>query len=383
MRGVVHALTPGDHFSPRTGSAIPTVVHGLAQAAASDDGYRHEVLLDASTFHPRYSSATAIEYAGAGYPRKWERAVDLGLSKIGLPRVRAQRSYRPMVTALEGSTERLVIAHNAPILPGMLDATPHVPIYYAHNDLPRGMSRSEAGRALGSVGALIAVSADLADRISSRVPSAVAGRIRVVENGVDTVGFRPREPAGAPASDVVRIMFVGRIVPEKGADVLLKAAGMLARTDVEVVIVGSQGFDAGAALSPYERALRALASEVDGTVRFQPFVDREALPALLQSADIFVAPSRWPEPSGLTVGEAMATGLPVVASDAGGIPSVIGDAGVLVDPGDESALADALRSLIDDEGKRRTIGIAARRRAEDRSWSHSWAQLRTALDEVA
>ena len=88
-------------------------------------------------------------------------------------------------------------------------------------------------------------------------------------------------------------------------------------------------------------------------------------------------------PSGLTVGEAMATGLPVVASDAGGIPSVIGDAGVLVDPGDESALADALRSLIDDEGKRRTIGIAARRRAEDRSWSHSWAQLRTALDEVA
>lgn len=178
-------------------------------------------------------------------------------------------------------------------------------------------------------------------------------------------------------------MFVGRVVADKGPDVLLRAGGMLERDDLEIVIVGSQGFDPAAELSGYEQELRALAAQVPGGVDFRPFVDREALPALLQSADIFVAPSRWPEPSGLTVGEAMATGLPVVASDAGGIPSVIGDAGVLVGPGDESALADALRSLLDDEGKRRTIGVAARRRAEDRSWSHSWAQLRAALDQLA
>ncbi|MCH6230741.1 glycosyltransferase family 4 protein [Microbacterium sp. CFH 31415] len=381
MRGVVHALTPGDHFSPRTGSAIPTVVHGLAQAAASDDRYTHRVLLDESTYRPRYSSADAIEYVGAGFPGRWERAVDLGLSKVGLPRVRARRSYQPMVTALEGQPASVVVAHNAPILPAMLARTAHTPVYYAHNELPRGMSRAEADRALQPAAAVIAVSDDLAERIAARVSPSLARRIRVVENGVDTEAFRPRDADAAPAR--TRVMFVGRVVADKGPDVLLRAGGMLERDDLEIVIVGSQGFDPAAELSGYEQELRALAAQVPGGVDFRPFVDREALPALLQSADIFVAPSRWPEPSGLTVGEAMATGLPVVASDAGGIPSVIGDAGVLVGPGDESALADALRSLLDDEGKRRTIGVAARRRAEDRSWSHSWAQLRAALDQLA
>lgn len=380
MRPVVHALTPGDHFSPRTGSAIPTVVDGLASAAAADDRYPQRVLLDASTFHPRYASAEAIEYTGAGFPVRWERAVDLGLSRAGLPRLRAQRSYRPLVAALDGQPASLVIAHNAPILPRMLTRTPHTPVYYAHNDLPRGMSVAEAGRTLRSAGAVVAVSADLAERIASRVPADVAARIRVVENGVDTASFRPREAPTANAR--LRIMFVGRIVPDKGADVLLRAAGALAREDVEVVIVGSQGFDAGAALSPYERELRSLAAGVAGVVTFQPFVDREALPALLQSADIFVAPSRWAEPSGLTVGEAMATGLPVVASDAGGIPSVLGDAGLLVGAGDESSLAEALRSLVDDASLRQTLGAAARQRAEQRSWGRSWEQLRTVLDEI-
>lgn len=380
MPAVVHAITPGDHFSPRTGSAIPTVVHGLAAAAASDDEYRHRVLLDSSTYRPRYASADAIEYVGAGFPVRWERAVDLGLSKVGLPRVRAQRSYRPMVAALEDQPASVVVAHNAPILPAMLRGTPHTPVYYAHNDLPRGMSRPEADRTLQPAAAVIAVSADLADRIASRVSPSVAARIRVVENGVDTSAFHPR---AASERTTMRVMFVGRVVADKGPDVLLRAARMLRRDDLEIVIVGSQGFDAGASLSAYEQELRSLAADLAGDVTFLPFVDRDALPQLLQSADVFVAPSRWPEPSGLTVGEAMATGLPVVASDAGGIPSVLGDAGILVGPGDEEALAEALRSLADDPTLRRSLGESGRRRAESRSWAHSWEQLRSALDELA
>ncbi|WP_127818530.1 glycosyltransferase family 4 protein [Microbacterium sp. CPCC 204701] len=380
MPSVVHALTPGDHFSPRTGSAIPTVVHGLASAAEQDRRYTNQVLLDASTFRPRYTSADAIEYAGAGYPAGWERAVDLGLSRLGLPRVRTQRSYGPMVAALEGRPEALVIAHNAPILPRMLTRTSHTPVYYAHNDLPRGMSRREADRALAPAVAVVAVSADLAGRIASRVSRTLADRIRVVENGVDTTAFQVRTaPAG---SSRLRVMFVGRIVPDKGPDVLLRAAAGLARDDYEIVIVGSQGFDAQAQLSPYERELRSLAATAAVPVSFQPFVDRAALPALLQSADVFVAPSRWPEPSGLTVGEAMATGLPVIASDAGGIASVLGDAGLLVRPGDVPALADALGSLLDDAVLRAALGGAARRRAENRSWVRSWGQLRLVLDEM-
>lgn len=379
MRQVVHALTPGDHFSPRTGSAIPTVVHGLASAAMDDADYDQRVLIDQTTFRPRYSSAEAIEYLGAGYPTTWERGLDLGLSRVGLPRLRSQRSYRPLVDAL-GTQPAIVIAHNAPILPRMLASTSHTPVYYAHNDLPRGMSRREATQSLDPAGAIIAVSADLADRLADRVSASVAGRIRVVENGVDTEWFRPRERTSASAP--LRVVFVGRVVAEKGPDVLLRAAAALDRDDVEYVIVGSQGFDSRATLSPYEQDLRALAAPIAGRVTFEPFVDRSALPALLQSADIFVAPSRWAEPSGLTIGEAMATGLPVVASNIGGIPSVLGSAGILVEADDDKALAAAVAALLDDEGRRKRLGGDARRRAEERSWARSWGQLRSVLGEI-
>ncbi|GAA2982091.1 glycosyltransferase involved in cell wall biosynthesis [Microbacterium terrae] len=381
MRRVIHALTPGDHFSPRTGSAIPTVVHGIASASADDPDYAHSVLVESSTYRPRYTSAASIEYAGRGYPASWERAVDLGLSRLGLPRVRSRRSYGPLVDAIDAREPGIVIAHNAPVLPEMIAATPHAVIYYAHNDLPRGMSRHEATRMLGAAVAVVVVSDDLADRIAARVSPSVSQQIRVVENGVDTDAFQP--PVRTESGDRTRVMFVGRVVAEKGPDVLLRAVAALGRDDVDVVIVGSQGFDPKAALSPYEQELRALADAVPGTVSFRPFVDRAALPGQLQSADVFVAPSRWAEPSGLTIGEAMATGLPVIASDIGGIPSVIGDAGLLVEPGDAPALAAGLGALLDDDSRRAALGARARERAQARSWAHTWTQLRGVLDESA
>ncbi len=70
MTDVLHAITPGDHFSPRTGSAIPTVVDGLAAAAGRDGGpFRHAVILDRTTMRPRYDSAAVIEYSGVRGPR--------------------------------------------------------------------------------------------------------------------------------------------------------------------------------------------------------------------------------------------------------------------------------------------------------------------------
>ena len=61
-----------------------------------------------------------------------------------------------------------------------------------------------------------------------------------------------------------------------------------------------------------------LADGLRPNVKFVPFVDRSALPSLLRTADVLVVPSRWAEPSGLTVGEGLATGLPVIASLVGG-----------------------------------------------------------------
>ncbi len=380
---IAHALTPGDHFSPRTGSAIPTVVHGLAGAAADDERvprYTHHVLVDAGTFRPRYPTASAIEYSAAPPPGRAARARDVLAGRIGLPRTGAARVYAPLVTALRTVPESFVLAHNAPVLPRLLEGSGHHPVLYAHNDILRTVTRAEAQRSLGAAAAIVCVSADLAEVTADRLPAALAGRVRVVDNGVDTRQFTP--PVVASPGGRLRVLFVGRTIADKGPDVLLQAARLLARDDIEVHIVGSYGFARDAALSRYEEGLRRQAAELRVPVVFEPFVDRALLPDLLRAADVFVAPSRWREPSGLTIGEALATGLPVIASRVGGIPEVLGDAGILVPPDDPAALAEAIAHVADDHADRARLARTARARAEARDWLHAWGQLRAVLDAL-
>ena len=161
-----------------------------------------------------------------------------------------------------------------------------------------------------------------------------------------------------------------------------RSARRLAREDFEYVILRIYGFHRNAPLSGFERDLRKEAASSGAHVSFEPFVDRFALPTLLRTADIFVAPSRWPEPSGLTIGEAMATGLPVITSRVGGIPQVVGDVGILVAPGDSPALATAIALLADSTSHRTALGEEARKRAVANNWSRSWRQFEAALNEI-
>lgn len=378
-RSLIHAITPGDHFSPLTGSAIPTVVHGLAGAALRAGAPRHRVVVDRSTWHPRYDSADVIEYDGARGPDRRARYADALRGRLGMPRTAVAAYYRPIADAVGAQPASVVLAHNAPILVRLLRDTPHRVVLYAHNDLLRTYSRREAGRMLGSAAGIVCVSESLADRTRERLPPALHGLVHVIGNGVDTAQF---QPDGVRHEGAVRVMFMGRVIPDKGADVLLQAVQRLDAAGLEVVIVGRPGFAADAPLSDHERELRRLAEASAAAVRFQTFVPRAELPALLRTADVFVVPSRWPEPWALTVGEALATGLPVIASRIGGIPEAMGNAGILVPPDDPAALADALRGLIGDDARRAALAEAARARAEERDWSWSWRQLEAVLDRM-
>ncbi|MFE5670508.1 glycosyltransferase [Agromyces sp. NPDC056523] len=391
MIDVLHAITPGDHFSPRTGSAIPTVVDGLAAASRRDAApFRHTVVLDRSTMRPRYDSAGIIEYTGARGPTRRERIVDLARGRIGLPRSAVARFYEPVAAAIRAQRPAIVLAHNAPVLPSLLRDTPHRVVLYAHNDLLRTYSRPESARMLDRVAAIVCVGEGLAERTRDALPGRLAERVRVVRNGIDCERFAPA-PNGAVAPSAIRdgrmrIVFVGRMVSEKGPDVLIRAAERLGRPDVEYLMVGSQGFARDAPLSAYEHELRRLAdratAESGAAIRFEPFVDRMALPDLLRSADLLVVPSRWAEPSGLTAMEGLATGLPVIASRAGGLPDLVGSAGVLVEPDDPGELADAIAALADDPDRRRRMAHAARDHAIAHDWSRSWSQLRRVLEEL-
>lgn len=384
---ILHAITPGDHFSPRTGSAIPTVVDGLAGASGREGTpYRHVVVLDRTTMQPRYDSAGTIEYAGVPSPTRRERALDSARGRLGFPRTAVARYYAPVAEAIRAREPAFVLAHNAPVLPALLRGTEHRVVLYAHNDLLRTYSRREAGRMLDGVAAIVCVSESLAERTRTAVPRRLADRVRVVPNGVDCERFAPATHGTGPTSRLqdapLRVVFVGRMVVEKGPDVLIRAAERLGRSDLEYVLVGSQGFARDAPLSSYERELRRLASASGAGIRFEPFVDRSTLPALLRSADLLVVPSRWDEPSGLTATEGLATGLPVIVSRVGGLPDVIGPAGVLVEPDDPAALAEAIAWLADDPEARRRMSQHARAHAVAHDWSWAWSNLRRVLEDL-
>lgn len=377
MTAVYHVITPGDHFSPRTGSALPTVVDGLARGGSQDDRFRQFVVVQDGTWMPRYESAVAIGYRGGPPPSRRERLVDAVAGRAGLPRPFAGRAYRPVAERLGECEPGIVVAHNGTALMRMPELSPHRRVLYAHNDLFRSYSDAEAARVVAACDRVICVSEYLRGTMAARVPAALRGRLGVVVNGVDVDLFTP-EPL-SHARGTLRVMFVGRVIPDKGVDVLVDAVARLDRDDMEVVVVGSQGFDRFAQLSDYERGLRARAG---ARVRFEPFVDRETLPQLLREQDVLVVPSRWPEPCGLTVGEGMASGLAVVASRSGGIPEVLGDVGILVPPGDVEALAAALADLADDPARRGRLGAAARARAEARDWRFAWGRAAAVLEQV-
>ena len=381
MTDVLHVITPGDHYSPRTGSAIPTVVHGLATGARADGGgYVNKVVLQRDTFQPRYDSAGLVEYEGVHAPTRLERYTDGALARLGRTRRGAARHFGPLADRIQREKPGIVIAHNAPVLPWLLRESEHRVVLYAHNDILRSYSRREAGRVLGGVDAFVCVSDSLAEATRAHLPSSIHDRVRVVGNGVDTEMFRPAEER---EHGPLRVMFIGRAIPEKGVDILLTAATQVSRSDIEYVVVGSHGFAADAPLSGYERGLRDLARQVPGTVTFSPFVARPELPALLGSADLLVLPSRWPDPCPLTVGEGMAAGVPVLAARMGGIPEALGHAGVLFDPQRPEELAATIAALADDPQRRAELAAAGRARAEQRDWRWAWRNLRTVLDEVA
>jgi glycosyltransferase involved in cell wall biosynthesis len=197
--------------------------------------------------------------------------------------------------------------------------------------------------------------------------AALRGReLAVIPSVVDLEWFRPGLDVAALRSalqlDGKRVLaFTGRLVPHKGVDVILQALTQLPE-DVVLLVVG-----AGPRLPTLVRLSRRLG--VSDRVRFCASVSDDDLPRYLALANLFVFPSQSRlEGFGLAVAEAMAAGLPVVIADMPGVREVIepGKEGLLVEPLLASDLAEKARTLLDDPALARRMGVAGRRRAEER-----------------
>jgi glycosyltransferase involved in cell wall biosynthesis len=149
-----------------------------------------------------------------------------------------------------------------------------------------------------------------------------------------------------------------RLVPEKGIDLLLRAAAGL-KGDWRLLIAGE---------GPARTSLEKLAAHlgIAGRVTFDGAIRSEQMPAYLQQLDVLVLPSRtlpnWKEQFGRVLIEAMACEVAVVGSDSGEIPNVIGDAGFIFPENDAVALREQLHKLLADKELRQEAGRAGRRR---------------------
>ncbi len=183
----------------------------------------------------------------------------------------------------------------------------------------------------------------------------------------------------------VVILTVGRLHPRKGQNNILQALNILPleeRAMVEFWIVGQSRHN------PYEREVRRLAEKCDFPVKMWGPLDDDGLRWAYERADIFAMTSinykKSVEGFGLVYLEASAHGLPIVAHRVGGVSDAVVDkrTGLLVEPGDQKALADVFSTLISDRQLRRQLGETGRKWVNQKSWVASVDRLFGLRDAV-
>lgn len=210
------------------------------------------------------------------------------------------------------------------------------------------------------------------------------GKISIAPCGVDLEFFSAEGPTAARTASR-RILSVGRLVPRKGVDLVIRALPYLREAgfdDVELLIVGGGGDSGVLDADPEVRRLLDLAAElgVADQVRLQGQVSRGEMPGIFRSADAVVC-APWYEPFGIVPLEAMACGVPVVAAAVGGLRDTVVDhgTGLHVPPRDPEAIASALAMLFRNPSLRTELGNAGKVRARTRySWDRVAAETEKA-----
>ena len=173
--------------------------------------------------------------------------------------------------------------------------------------------------------------------ISRYVASFFKTRSIVIPNPYDAHVFQ----AGAPQSERRReFVFLGRLVEEKGLDILLRALSRLRQRELrpQLTVVGS-----GPELEKWQDLTRHL--DLDDQVQFRGPQTGSELAATLNQHQTLVVPSRYDEPFGVVALEGIACGCAVIASSGGGLPEAVGPCGITFRNGDIAALEQALERL--------------------------------------
>lgn len=307
------------------------------------------------TKHPRNDSEVLEEFRCQH--RDTPFAVIISQSAAGTPVVRRKREFDLPVIVIQHGTllgsvktrlSMLSLIKRFYVLPRLLAYALKVYLFF---DLPR----------LIKADAVIAVSNQVRDALI-REYLLSPEKVNLVFNGIEVGRFAKASPGSVRENlgltqETPFLLYLGRVASEKGIDRLITALASVRK--VNLVVVGD---------GPEKDNLREQAKELGlgHRVQFVGQVDYSKVPQYYAAADIFVLPSVAWEGLPMTVIEAMAAGLPVIASRVGGVPDAVqeGKTGILVEPANVGQLKGAVSQLLQDNELQRKMGKSARELAK-------------------
>ena len=282
------------------------------------------------------------------------------------------------------------VAARASVLWGV----PHVAMFHTLGEVKNRARSSEhepasriaAEREIAASADRIIVASKHEQHLLTALYGADAERIAVVPCGVDLDLFSPMDKEFARRRLGLRdgervILFVGRIEPLKGIDILIAAAAQLHEDEnFAVLIVGG---DARADAQIAELRAQATRLGVDHHISFVGAVEHTELPVYYNAADVCVLPSYY-ESFGLVAVESMACGTPVVASRVGGLTSTVsdGETGYLIPWRCPEPFAERLELLLDNDELRASFGRAGREAVERYRWANVADAVAALYDEL-
>ena len=161
--------------------------------------------------------------------------------------------------------------------------------------------------------------------------------VTTIHNAIDVGRFvnaqpKSRKDLGFTDEDFV-IVYNGRLTEYKGVIEIIQSLQILAERyhNIKLLIIGASFYGRDKEDTPFIKRLKEYAKGLEQRILFTGFVDYAEMPSYLKMADIAILPSMWEEPFGLTIVEAMASGLPLITTKSGGIPEICHDVAIILE----------------------------------------------------
>ena len=240
--------------------------------------------------------------------------------------------------------KKIIEIHNRPYLFNYLIKKINLPvILYYHNDpltMKGSKSVEERKKIIKNAGGIVFVSSYIKDRFLEGILD-IPNNVFVLPNSLD----KNLKSNNKKKKEVV---FVGKLVPEKGVDIYVGAVKLIAKKfiDWKFYIIGSAKAGSTKLQTKYEKQIIDSFLEIGKNVKYHGFLPNSKVCNILEQSSILVVPSTWNEPFGLTALEGISNRLAVIASKVGGLVDIVGKRGILIQDIDKTKIAKRLSNLM-------------------------------------